>query len=130
MEEEKYAIEPNLLGASDFFTPVELDIELVQIPEMKGVIYVRAITGEERDRFEESLVVGKGRKAQQSIVNMRAKLICLAACDAEGNSIFAPDAYKKIGKQPAIILERIFSVAARLAGFSTEDIEEMEKNLS
>lgn len=106
-------------------------IEPVPVPEWGGkVIYVRAIEGHERDKFEEASLVKKGKNKEASLRNIRARLVVLAACrgPADPAPLFLPGDEEWVGKKAAKALDRLYEAAARLSGIRDEDIEELVKN--
>lgn len=105
----------------------DLPKELVKVPEWDGEVYVRTMTGAERDAFEQSLIISKGKI---DLVNVRAKLCALAICDENGNRLFSDLEIEQLGQKSAVALDRIFEVTQRLNKIGTEDIEELEKNSS
>ena len=108
-----------LLGAT---TPPQ---ESVNVPELGGEVLVRGMTGVERDAFEATLIVGKGRKRDINTVNMRAKLVAYCCVDETGRRIFTDDDAVALGKVRADILDRIFSVAQRLSGVTDQDADDL-----
>jgi hypothetical protein len=109
-------------------TKDSLIMEPVEVPEWGGTINVRGISGEERDAYESSMLKGQGRKQKVVTDNVRAKLVALASCDEEGKPIFTPKDAEWLGKKSAAALHRVYSVAARLARITDEDVEELVKN--
>lgn len=109
----------------------DLPRELVHVPEWGGEVYVRAMTGTERDAFEASMVVeGKNglKGAHMKLENLRAKLAALTVCDADGQRLFSDKDVEALGQKSAAGLDRVFSVAQRLSGISQKDVEELTKN--
>lgn len=114
----------------------DLEKELVEVPEWGGAVYVRALTGTERDAFEASLVnervVRRGRKSETTretnLRNLRARLCALTMCDEEGNRLFGDSEVHELGKKSASALNRVFEVAQRLSGLSEGDVEELAGN--
>lgn len=102
--------------------------ERVEVPEWGKTLFVRSLSGEERDAFEEGSLVQKGKKREVALRNIRARLVVMATVDGEGNSVFAPGDELWLGKKSAAALDRLFSVAQKLAGISDDDIEELVKN--
>ena len=110
-----------ILGADD----IE-DVEL-EIPEWGGSVFVRTMTGAERDAFESSMV-GAGGVADR-LVNLRARFAVLVCCDADGKRIFGQDeASVPLGKKSASALDRIWEAGQSLNRMSDDSIEEAEKN--
>lgn len=102
--------------------------ELVAVPEWGGEVFVRTLTGKERDQLEASVVEMKGKKAEANLVNLRAKMCALCMVDDEGKRIFGEADMEALGGKSAAALDRVFTVAQKLNGMSTEDVEELTKN--
>ena len=123
-----YLTRDNILAASDITT------EEVDVPEWGGTVLVRALSGAERDRFEQSLLNqgapqknGKrgGKTMQVSMENARAKLCALSVVDADGNRLFSDKDAAALGKKSGAALDRVFGVAQRLSGITDADIDEV-----
>jgi len=112
-----------ILGAED------IKREKVSVPEWGGAeFYITTITGAERDQFEQSMVTGKGKKRDVSVINARAKLLTLAIVDDDGKRIFSDADVANLGAKSAAVLSRLYDVAARLNGITDEEIDDLEKN--
>lgn len=107
---------------------VDLIIERVDIPEWNDFIFVRSITAEERDLFENSMYTGQGDDRQENLKNLRARLVVLAACDEAGKRIFKDSDTEWLGRKNALAVNRIFQKAQELGGFKKEDIDTLTKN--
>lgn len=106
----------------------DLQIEKVDVPEWGGYVFVRGMTGAERDSFEASVVDIRGSSQKINMVNVRAKLVSLTACDEEGNRLFEDSDIIELGKKSALALQKVFDVAQRLSGLSKEEVSLLEKN--
>lgn len=102
--------------------------ELVSVPEWGGDVYVRSLTAAERDQFEASLIVQRGKQQEINLKNARAKLAVLAICDEQGQRLFSDADLAEMGKKSAGALQRVWIVAQRLSGITDEDMEELTKN--
>lgn len=103
--------------------------EEVTIPEWGGKkVRLRGLSGTARDAFEASLMVGTGKGQKVSTQNIRAKLAALSIVDSAGNQMFSYADIDALGAKSAQALDRIFEVAQRLSGISSDDVEEMAKN--
>ena len=99
-------------------------------------VYVRQMTGRERDNFEQSLIK-ETKDAKGTVVgydralgDFRAKLAVVTVCDEAGNMIFLPDDYGTLSKHmSAKRLEMIVNKAQELNKISEEDKEALVKNL-
>lgn len=108
------------------------------VPECAGLLegqelYVRELTAAERDEFEASRMRMRylaGGQVRQELVltNIRARLLVLVLCDAEGKRVFREEDAVELGGLPAVALDRWYEQAARLSGMSKDADEELAKN--
>jgi hypothetical protein len=106
-----------ILGATD------LPLERVEVPEWKGAVYLRVMTGAERDAFDAEVLTSPDRH-----VNARARLVIRVLVDENGARLFADEDAELLGAKSAAALGRLFDTACRLNGFGAEAGEELEKN--
>jgi len=116
-----------VLNREEILAADDIQIELVEVPEWGGSVYVKGMTGSERDHFEASLFdVGSdpGKDTKMNLANMRAKLCSMSLCDKEGKKLFALKDVKELTKKSAAALQRVFLKAQKLSGITEEDIKE------
>lgn len=113
----------NILAADD------LGRELVNVPEWGGDVYVRGLTGKERDQFEASMIDQRGKSQTVNLQNIRAKLAGLSICDENGKRIFTDADLAALAGKSALALNRVFEVARRLSGLGDDDVKELTKEL-
>jgi len=106
----------------------DLQVQEVEVPEWGGSVYVRGLTGAERDAFEASVVEQRGKATKVNMVNMRAKLLVLTICDKDGMPLFTHADIDELGKKSAVALQRLFDIASSLSGLSEKDAEDLVKN--
>ena len=107
----------DILGADDR-RPIRVDV-----PEWGGVVYVRPLSGVERDELEAWQAVNKGG------VGLRAKVASLVLCDAAGASLeFSEDEVDRLGERSAAALARVLNVASEASGLGAAAVEEAAKN--
>lgn len=120
------------LGMADILGETELTTEWVPVPKWGGKVLVRELTGTERDAFESSIVVQKGKVRTTNTENIRAKLCQLAIVDPTDPKkrarMFTAKQIDQLGKKDAASLDLIYDVAARLSGLSKADVEELGGN--
>jgi hypothetical protein len=107
-----------ILAADDIVT------ETVDCPEWGGKVRVKAMTGAERDAFEQSI----RRNGEIDVTNARAKLLVRVLVNENGTRIFSERHAPELGKKSSLVLNRLYEVAARLSGMSDEDEAAMEGN--
>lgn len=118
------------LTCEEILTAPDLVYEDVSVPEWGGTVRVRGLTGTERDALEGSIVEQRGKKTSVNMTNLRAKLIVNAVVDGDGKRVFTSKDVDALGQKSAQALQRVFEVAQRLSGLSSDDVEELTKNLS
>ena len=106
----------------------DLPREEVEVEAWGGSVWVRTLTGSERDEFEESCVKNKGKNSRVNMTNIRARLCVLTICNKGGERLFDARDVDALGKKSALCLDLIFSVAQRLNGLGASDVEELSKN--
>lgn len=116
------------LIATDIFAVSDLEPEWLDIPEWNGGLFVRPMTGLERDNYEQSLVRGKGANREMNIANARAKLVVMVAVNEAGDSVFTKGDVKRLGEKSSAALNRIFELATKQSGMSEQDIEELTED--
>ena len=106
----------------------DINVERVDVPEWDGFVHVRTLTGEERDSFEQRAVNAR-HGDRIDLRGLKAHLVALALCDKDGNRIIeTPEQVKQLGQKSAAALDRLFTVAQRMAGLSDEDVQELSDN--
>lgn len=107
-----------ILNASD------LKRELVSVPEWGGDVYVRELTGRERDEL--NALRDSDMAAFKRVVHQR--LVRYAVVDDDGKPLFTEEDETEIGSKSFEVLERLCGVVMRLSGLSKEAQEELAKN--
>ena len=106
----------------------DLPREEVEIELWGGSVWVRTLTGTERDSFEESCVKNKGKNRSMNMVNIRARLCVLTICNEAGDRLFDARDVDSLGKKSARCLDLIFGIAQKLNGLGQDDVEDLVKN--
>lgn len=100
----------------------------VPCPEWGGTVRIRSISGTQRDAFEQSCMVGKGKDRTVNTRNARAKLVLLCAVDETGARLFSDADLSALGKKNSKPLDRLFSEAQKLCGITDEDMSELTED--
>lgn len=122
-----------LLDRSALLTKQKLEISKVDLGN-EEIVYVRQMTGHERDVFEQSLIKEvKNEKGiteyKQTLEDFRAKLAVCTLCNEEGVALLLPTDYQMLSScMSAFRLEKIVNEAQKLNKISEEDKEALLKN--
>jgi hypothetical protein len=104
------------------------------IPEWDGHVYIKTLTGRERDAFEASLIKevprddGEGTKEIQTTENVRAKLLIWTLCDKDGKQLFSMEQADALGDLPANGLTRAYNLSSKVNAMSDADVKDLAKN--
>lgn len=143
LEEQETELEPaspspngktmKFLSKADILEVSDLETETVEVPEWGGQVIVRSLSGEERDAWEEGLLVERKKNGkttrEANLKNIRAKLVAISTVDQDGNRLFTDYDVQALGKKSASALQRIFKVAQRLSGLSDEEVDDLADDL-
>lgn len=108
----------------------DIKTERIHVPEWGGDVLVRTLTGAERDAFEALIIEKRGSDYQVNMRDMRAKLAVWTVVDEDGKHLFTEKDVEALSRKSAGALQRIFNIASRLSGISSDDVEELAKNLA
>lgn len=122
-----------LLDREALLKKQELKITKVDLGE--DFVYVRQMTGRDRDAFERSLWVkrfdknGRPDGFEQDLLDFRAKLAVRTLCDEEGTLLLKAEDIPILSQNmTAKNLDLIVSEAQKLNGISEADKENLVKN--
>lgn len=109
---------------------VDLEVELLEVPEWNGSVYVRGLNGRERADYMEELVdMDAAGKARARIGASELGLAKRGLCDENGARLFStPQDVEKLSGKSARALKRIAEAVSRLSGLDDGAIEDAEKN--
>jgi hypothetical protein len=117
------------LNKQDILQADDVVKELVHVPEWGGDVWVKGMTGAERDKFEASIVRMSGKDQTFNMTNFRAKLASMTICDEQGKRLFSDADIVELANKSAVALQRIFTVAQRLSGIGEGDVKELTEGL-
>jgi len=117
-----------MLDKKSILNSDDLPREKITVPQWGGDLFIRTLSGSERDDFEQSCVNKKGKNKEANLTNIRARLAVLTICDESGTRLFGAGDVEALGKKSAKALDLIFDVASRLNGLGQTDIDDLSGN--
>lgn len=93
----------------------------VPVPEWGGGVYIKTLSGLERDAFEESY-------AEQKMRAFRVRFLVLTLCDEGGERLFSDGDYDALGKKSSVVINRLFEKAWSHNAFTSEAVESLGKD--
>jgi len=102
-------------------------------PKVDGKVHVRALSGDQRDRFETFMAAALERKGKRSQVRantagIRALMVAEGCCTKDGEQIFTVADVQAVGKKSAVVLDRLYDAIRKISGMDREAEEETGKN--
>jgi len=88
-----------------------------------GSVFVRIMSGTERDRFEGEFVNGN-----RAVDMVRAKLVAKCLCDEKGERLFTEQEIPALGEKSAAALDKLFTMCMKHNKFTKDDVEELAGN--
>lgn len=104
-----------IMAASD------VKLEKVNVPEWNGDVYLKTLSGTERDAFEDAYSTDRMK-------NFRPRFLVLTLCDKDGNRLFTDEEVATLGKKSSAVIAKLFDKAWALNAFRNEDVEAMGKD--
>lgn len=95
-------------------------LEKVNVPEWGDDVFIKTLSGTERDAFEEAYSTEKMR-------NFRPRFLVLTLCDDKGERLFTDDEVDALGAKSAAVINRLFDKAWAFNAFRSEDVEALGK---
>lgn len=114
-----------MLTREEILSKTTLKTEKVHVKEWGGDVIVSEMTGAARDAYEQEIVK---RNAHGDRENVRAKLLIATLVDESGNHIFSSKDINAVGALPFSAIEQLCAIAAKVNGFTTEELDNAEKN--
>jgi hypothetical protein len=108
----------------------DIQSERIPVPEWGGDVMVRGLTGSQRDAWEASLTIRRGKQMIPDMRNFRARLVVLCVVDETGALVFHEGDIDALANKSGSALDRIYDAAARLSGIGENDVEELTKDFA
>lgn len=114
------------LTKEQIFAAEDLPREEVEVPEWGGVVIVRGLASGERDAWEAEAIHAREKKGDP-LANFRARLVVRCSIGDDGSPLFDVSDVPRLSKKSSRAIIRIFDVACRLSGITSDDVAELEE---
>lgn len=112
-----------MLNKNDILSVDDKKLIEVQVPEWNGSVFVRVMSGGERDKWE-SDIFDEGKVIKD---NFRARLLAKCISDDQGVRLFSDADITALGSKNAKALDSIFAIAKKLNGIGSEEENDLIK---
>ena len=117
------------LTATEILNAQDAQVIPLEVPEWNGSVFIRTLTGAERDRLEIMFKnMGGGSGDGATVKSWRAEFASLVISDESGNRIFDDKQIEELAKKNGKVLDRITDAGLNHNGLTEGAIEEAEKN--
>ena len=117
-----------MLSREEILAKRDLPPVPVRVPEWGPGVYVRTLSGEQREEYESALDKRRDAKGMLSFGTYRAMQVVYGVCNAEGVLVFTEADIPQIIKQPVKTLMKISTKFSSVNGLTEADVEALEKN--
>ena len=93
----------------------------IEVKEWGGDVYVKTLSGLERDAFEEAY-------SEQKMKAFRVRFLVLTLCDDTGERLFSEADYESLGKKSSVVINRLFEKSWAHNAFTTEAVDNLGKD--
>jgi hypothetical protein len=96
----------------------DLPLEPVDVPEWPkvGKVWLRTLTGTERDKFESDNLAFKERAGPEFLKDFRSRLLVRTLADSKGQRLYQDGEVAAVAKRSGKVLDRLYDAACRLNG--------------
>ncbi len=90
----------------------------VPVPEWGGDVFVKTLSGTERDAFEDAY-------AENKMKAFRCRFLVLTLCDDKGQRLFEDGDVAELGKKSSVVINRLFESAWKHNAITNEAVESL-----
>lgn len=112
------ALDKSLIMAAE-----DVKLEKVHVPEWKGDVYIKVLSGTERDQFEDAY-------SEQRLKNFRVRFLLLSLCNDKGDRLFADGEADILGRKSSLVIGRLFEKGWALNAFREADVDALGEGSS
>ena len=122
-----------LLNFDDIVASQDKEYEDVDVPEWGGTVRIATMSGEDRDRWELSMMQADDSSERGFKLNFdaysRVRLVAMCLVDDNFNRIFVTkEQIEKLSQKSGKVMDLLYDVAQRVNGITESDIDDLEKN--
>ena len=122
-----------LLNFDDIVASQDKEYQDVDVPEWGGTVRIATMSGEDRDRWELSMMQADDNSERGFKLNFdaysRVRLVAMCLVDDNFNRIFVTkEQIEKLSQKSGKVMDLLYDVAQRVNGITDEDIDDLEKN--
>jgi hypothetical protein len=92
--------------------------EALPVPEWGGEVYIKTLSGTERDAFEDAY-------AENKMKAFRCRFLVLTLSDDKGQRLFEDGDVAELGKKSSVVINRLFEAAWKHNAFTDEAVESL-----
>ena len=122
-----------LLNFDDIVASQDKEYQDVDVPEWGGTVRIATMSGEDRDRWELSMMQADDTSERGFKLNFdaysRVRLVAMCLVDNNFSRIFTTtEEMDALAKKSGKVMDLLYDVAQRVNGITDEDIDDLEKN--
>lgn len=121
---------PHILSADEILSADDLVMELVEVPEWGGAVYVLSLTGEQRGALEKACsITDEDGNVTVDSERFMVSTVMICMVNANRERLFVGDeARVKLNRKSQAGLRRVFDAASRVSVLTQKDREHARGN--
>lgn len=108
------------LNKAKILAAEDVKLDKVAVPEWGGDVYIKTLSGTERDAFEDAY-------SQDKMRQFRVRFLVLTLCDEKGERLFTDKEVDELGRKSALVIAKLFEKAWSLNALRNEDVDALGK---
>lgn len=118
------------LSKEQILSSDDIKLEVINIPEWGGDLYIKVMSGEEKEGFETFFLDEDGnRKKEHDTSGLRATLAVWTICNGKGELLFDKSDIPALAKKSSTALDVVWDKSAKLNKILESEIEKLVGNL-
>ena len=109
------------LNKAKILAAEDVKLDKVNVPEWGGDVFIKTLSGTERDAFEDAY-------SQDKMRQFRVRFLVLTLCDEKGERLFTDKEVDELGRKSALVIARLFEKAWSLNALRSEDVDALGKD--
>ena len=102
---QRHSLADKILSSND------RPLRKLHVTDWDADVYVRIMSGNERDAFEAEMIERRGTNGKQNLRGLRASLCVRVMCDEDGVRLFDDADAEELGEKSAAALDQVFDAA-------------------
>lgn len=117
-----------MLTRNDILGQARPEVFTVEVPEWGGSVCIKRMSCREAEEYQDWLMEQGAGSDSMRMLNMRAGLLAIVLCNADGDRLFASEDIEALGDLDSTTMHKLFLEAKKINSILEGAVEDSEKN--